>query len=105
MNKFSAAISDEEARAAAEYFAAMQPLADWFDVVETDTVERSFIGKNRLRSRYPDGGTEPLGQRIVMLPKNEDLARYKDPRSNTTIDNNSRSCQNAYSSVARMFVF
>ena len=38
MNKFSAAISDEEARAAAEYFAAMQPLADWFDVVETDTV-------------------------------------------------------------------
>lgn len=81
MNKFSAAISDEEARAAAEYFGAMQPLPDWFDVVETDTVERSFIGESRLRVRYPDGGTEPLGQRIVMLPKNEDLAIYKDPRS------------------------
>ena len=81
MNKFSAAILNEEARAAAEYFSAMQPLADWFDVVETDTVERSFVGVNRLRLRYPDGGAEPLGQRIVMLPKNDDLATYKDPRS------------------------
>lgn len=81
MNKFSSAISDEEARAAAEYFGAMQPLEDWFDVVETETVERSFIGESRLRVRYSDGGTEPLGQRIVMLPKNEDLAIYKDPRS------------------------
>ena len=81
MNKFSAAISNEEAKAVAEYFAAMQPLADWFDVVEADTVERSFIDENRLRLRHPDGGTEPLGQRIVMLPKNEELATYKDPRS------------------------
>jgi len=81
MNKFSSAISDEEARAVAEYYGAMQPLEDWFDVVETETVERSFIGESRLRVRYTDGGTEPLGQRIVMLPKNEDLAIYKDPRS------------------------
>ena len=81
MNKFSAAISEEDAKAAAEYFGAMQPLEDWFDVVETDTVERSFIGESRLRVRYADGGTEPLGQRIVMLPKDEDLAIYKDPRS------------------------
>lgn len=81
MNKFSAAISDEEARAAAEFFGSMEPVEGWFKVVETETVERSFIGESRLRVRYTDGGTEPLGQRIVMLPQDEDGAIYKDPYS------------------------
>jgi len=81
MNKFAVAISDEEVRAAAEYFAALEQRPGWFKVIESDTVPKSFIGESRLRLRAYEGGDEPLGDRIVVLAQNEEHAISKHPYS------------------------
>lgn len=80
MNRFAGAITPEDARAAAEYFSALKPL-DWIDVVETDQAPRSYFGEGRMRFRLPDGGTEPIGNRIIELPKDEDLVTARHPYS------------------------
>ena len=73
-------ISDAEIREAAEYFASIKPMP-WVRVVEADTVPKSFTGMTTRRLVHPDGGTEPLGNRIVELPENEEEAVYRDPIS------------------------
>jgi cytochrome c553 len=73
-------ISDEEVRAAAEYFASLKP-RQWIRVVETDTVPKTFIGKGNKRLAHPDGGSEPIGNRIIEIPEDEDIVLNRDPRS------------------------
>jgi cytochrome c553 len=73
-------MTDEEIKAAAEYFAALKP-RPWIRVVETDTVPKSFIGKGNKRLAHPDGGTEPIGNRIIEIPEDEDIVLNRDPRS------------------------
>jgi cytochrome c553 len=34
-----------------------------------------------MRFASPEGGTEPIGNRIITLPENQELARLRDPRS------------------------
>lgn len=80
MNGIGEAISDEDALAAAEYFAAIEPI-DWVDVIESDTVPRSYVGDGRMRFRHPDGGTEPLGNRILEFPQDRELATARHPYS------------------------
>ncbi len=81
MNDIGAAISDEDALAAAEYYAAIEPI-DWVeDVIESDTVARSYVGDGRMRFRHPDGGTEPLGSRILEFPQDRELATARHPYS------------------------
>jgi cytochrome c553 len=74
------AVSDEDARAAAEYFASMKP-TKWIRVVEADTVSKSFVGQGAMRFAEPDGGTEPIGDRIVELPEDRERAESRDPHS------------------------
>ncbi len=64
------AATDDEARAAAEYFAA-QPYKKWIRVVETRDVPVTRIVGSMHQAA--GDGTEPLGQRIIEMP--EDLAR------------------------------
>ena len=71
-------ITDEEIRIAAEYFAALKPRA-WIRVVETDTVPRSYIAQGNKRLEHPDGGTEPIGNRIIELPEDEMVVLNRDP--------------------------
>ena len=78
MNEFAQAISDEDAQAAAEYYAALEPIA-WVEVIETDTVPSNYIGDGRMRFRHPDGGTEPLGNRILEFPQDRALATARHP--------------------------
>ncbi len=73
-------LTDEEIRAAAEYFAALKP-RPWIRVVETDTVPRTYIGKGNKRLKHPDGGSEPIGNRIIEVPEDEDIVLNRDPRS------------------------
>ncbi len=80
MNDFAQALSDEDIREAAEYYAAIEPI-DWVEVIEAETVPRSYTGDGRMRFRHPDGGVEPLGQRIIELPQNEELVTAKHPYS------------------------
>jgi cytochrome c553 len=83
MNEFAEAISAEDSREAAEYFAALEPIP-WVEVVETDTVPRTYSGDGRMRFEHPDGGTEPLGQRIIELPLDPELAKSRHPYSGFT---------------------
>jgi cytochrome c553 len=73
------AATDEEVRIAAEYFASLR-YTPWIRVVESDTVPKTSI-VGGMFARLPEGGTEPLGQRIIEMP--EDLARteLRDPAS------------------------
>lgn len=80
MNRIARAVSEEEARQAAEWFAHL-PRRPFTRVVETDTVPKTFIGDGRMRFVDPDGGTEPIGNRIVTVPEDPARARLRDPDS------------------------
>lgn len=73
-------ITDDEIKDAANYFAALKP-RPWIRVVEADTVPKSFISPGNKRLLHPAGGTEPLGNRIIEVPENEEDVVYRDPRS------------------------
>jgi cytochrome c553 len=73
------AMTDEEVKSAASYIASLT-YTPWIRVVEADTIPTMRIAGNVFFA-IPDGGTEPLGQRIVETP--EDGARFelRDPHS------------------------
>jgi cytochrome c553 len=73
-------LTDAEIKDAADYFAALKP-PPWIRVVETDTVPKSFVGPGNKRLVHPDGGTEPLGNRIIEVPEDEEVVVYRDPSS------------------------
>ena len=50
-------------------------------MVETDTVPKSFIGPGNKRLDCSAGGTEPMGNRIIEVPENEEDVVYRDPNS------------------------
>jgi len=73
------AIPDADLQAAAEYFSALEPVA-WTRVAETDTVPQSRL-EGTMRFAVPDGGTEPIGQRIITLPQDPEGARNRNPHT------------------------
>jgi cytochrome c553 len=74
------AASEAEIKDAANYFAAVKP-RPWIRVAETDSVPKSFIGPGNKRLVHPAGGTEPMGNRIIEVPENEEDVVYRDPRT------------------------
>jgi cytochrome c553 len=80
MITFARAISDDDVREAAAYYAALKPSA-WTKVVESETVPKSFIGQGAMRFAVPDGGNEPIGNRIIELPQDAMRAASRDAHS------------------------
>jgi len=80
MNGIAQAMTDDEMRQSAEWFASRKP-AGWNKTIEAATVPKTYIGQGRMRFAHPDGGTEPIGNRIVTLPQDAARARNRDPRS------------------------
>jgi cytochrome c553 len=82
MIAFAKAMTDEEVRAAAAYFASIR-WTPWVRVVETDSVPRTRIaGGLFIPLQGAEGGREPIGQRIVEVPENpESTELLRDPRS------------------------
>jgi cytochrome c553 len=74
------AISDADALAASEYFSSRKP-GVWTQVIETDVVAKSYVGPGAMRFAAPEGGTEPIGNRIIVLPQDEARAKSRDPHS------------------------
>jgi cytochrome c553 len=74
------AAGEAEIKDAANYFAAVKP-RPWIRVAETDSVPKSFIGPGNKRLVHPAGGTEPMGNRIIEVPENEEDVVYRDPRT------------------------
>lgn len=80
MNGIAREMTDQEVTEAAEWFATLK-LRKNNRVVEADTVPKSVIAQGRMRFEDPAGGTEPIGQRIITLPENAELARFRDPNT------------------------
>ena len=81
MGPIARAISDEDMRLAAEYFAAITPIP-FVEVIETATPPKTYVSRvARHRVLSPEGGTEPIGQRIVQIPKDVRRTTIRDPQS------------------------
>jgi len=74
-------LSDDDVKAAAEYFAKLKPTAGYNTAKETDTVPKSHVGAGGMRFANDGGETEPTGERIIVLPKDETEAKLRDPHS------------------------
>ena len=80
MADFAKGMTDEEMRAAAEYFGSMK-WTPWIRVVETETVPKT---RSQGGMWIPLGGNdrEPIGKRIIETPENaEHTEVLRDPRS------------------------
>ncbi|MGY8815491.1 MAG: c-type cytochrome [Gammaproteobacteria bacterium] len=80
MIRIGKAITDDEMRSAAEYYASVQP-RPWIRVVETDTVPKTYVARGNKRLLHPEGGTESIGNRIIEVPEDEEIVLNRDPRS------------------------
>ena len=84
MDVIAKAISDEDARQAAAYFASLKPFP-YVKVVETATVPKSYVALGGMRLPLPSGGQEPLGQRIIVLPEDPERIMARDIHGSVTI--------------------
>jgi cytochrome c553 len=73
------ALTPEEMRAAAEYFASV-PWKPWIRVVETDTVPKTRA-QGSIYYPLPGNETEPIGMRIIETPENVEQTHIRNPRS------------------------
>src|ERR1035437_1927996 len=81
MGPIAKAISEEDIRKSAEYFAALKPIP-WVKVIESSMPPRTYVataGRHRVLS--PEGGTEPIGHRIIEIPVDPQGTADRDPHS------------------------
>jgi cytochrome c553 len=77
---FAKAMSDEEIRDAATYFAAM-PWTQWIRVVEVKVVPKTRI-QGGMFLRLEGNETEPIGNRIIEAPEHTERTEVlRDPRA------------------------
>jgi cytochrome c553 len=79
MNQIAAKLTDEEIDQAAKYFSSLK-LASFVKVVEADSVPKTFVTGGML-AKSPEGGIEPIGQRIIEVPEDLQRAENRDPRT------------------------
>jgi cytochrome c553 len=83
MIAYAKAMTDEEVKAAAEYFAAMK-WTPWIKVVEATTVPKTRIAGGMFL-KLDGGETEPIADRIIEIPDDtERTETLRDPRSGFT---------------------
>lgn len=81
MNAIAKVTSEEDVHKAAEWFNALKPVV-WVKVMESSTVPKSYVStKGRMRLPRPEGGAEPLGNRIIELPQDAARAQSRDAHS------------------------
>ena len=82
MVKVAKAVTDEELKEAADYFASIRPRAN-ITVVETETVPKTQVRDLFLA---PTGGNEnePIGQRIIEIPENVEHFVSRDSHAQFT---------------------
>jgi cytochrome c553 len=77
---FTKSMTDDEMKAAAEYFSSMK-WTPWIRVVEADMIPKTKIA-NGIFLRVPGDEKEPIGKRIVETPEDvERMEVLRDPRS------------------------
>jgi len=84
MGPIARAAPDEDVRQAAEYFASVTPIP-FVKVIETATPPKTYVSADaRHRRIMPDGGTEPIGRRIIQVPDDPMRTTIRDPHSGFT---------------------
>jgi cytochrome c553 len=81
MATIAKAMTPEEMKEAADYFAARKPAADYLKVVEQAEVPKSYVGEGAMRFVSAGNEKEPIGSRIIVVPQNEEGAKARDPHS------------------------
>jgi cytochrome c553 len=80
MEQFAKNMTDDEIKAAADYFGAMK-FTPWIRVVETNTVPKTRI-QGGMYMAAEGNEKEPIGQRIIEAPeKTEETEVLRDPHS------------------------
>ena len=80
MNMFAKNLSEQDAREASEYFAKLKP-AVWYKVIEASMVPKTYLNTAYKRLALPGGGMEPIGNRIITVPEDEERNESRDPHS------------------------
>src|ERR1700680_5107636 len=80
MTAIGKAVSQDDVKQAAEWFAALKPVV-WTKVVEADTVPKTYVNKARQLIPLPGGGTEPIANRIIEVPEDPARVIARDPHS------------------------
>ncbi len=81
MNLIAKATSEEDARAAAEYFSQSKPIP-WVKVIESEMAPKTYVSnRGRTRLLLPDGGMEPIGHRIIEVPQDAFRTLNRDTHS------------------------
>ncbi len=80
MIELARAMTEEEMREAAEYYARI-PAAPWVRVVETELVPQVKPTAARLFLPIADAPKEPIGARIIEVPENVEQFELANPRS------------------------
>ncbi len=75
MVEFAQGMTDAEIRDAAEYYGAMK-WTPWIRVVESDRAPKTTISSG-MYLPIPEGGDDPLGNRIVEVPEDPALAEIQ----------------------------
>lgn len=75
MIEFAQGMTDDEIRAAAEYYGALK-FAPWIRVVETDRAPQTTLSAG-LFLPLPGGGDEPLGERIIEVPEDAEAVEIQ----------------------------
>jgi len=79
MTDYARGLADEEIQAAADYYGAMR-WTSWIRVVECDRVPRTQVSAG-MYLQIPDGGDEPLGDRIIEVPEEPEAVEImRSPR-------------------------
>jgi len=79
MTTIAKGMSDEEMKAAAQYFAQIPWNTPWIKVVESPTVPKTRSAGGMWMS-LENNETEPIGNRIMEMPVNNELVELRDYR-------------------------
>ena len=79
MIKAAKAVSDQELKEAAAYFASIKPRSN-IAVVEADTVPKTHV-RDLFLAPMDGGEKEPIGQRIIEVPENVEHFVSRDART------------------------
>jgi cytochrome c553 len=79
MIKLAKAVTDQELKEAADYFASIKQRPN-ITVVETDTVPKTHV-RDLFLAAMDGGEKEPIGQRIIEIPENVEHFLSRDSRA------------------------
>lgn len=83
MDSVSRAVTDDEVAKAAAYFSSLKPKKR-IKVIETNTVPKTYVAW-LIYAVSNDGGSEPIGRRIVEVPDDLDQFESYDNRAGFTV--------------------